>query len=170
MRPGTALAVAGWVLCAARLAADLMNERNGMAGQRFKREKKLYHLQFEAEELAGFECYATGTTLERFVEITALAEELKTPEGRTRDNIEKQFRTFAKYLEKWNLDDDDDQPVPCTYDGLASQEFDFVMAIMMAWMAAVATVHAPLAGPSPSGETSPEASLHLANQSESLAS
>jgi hypothetical protein len=170
VRLGTAFAVAGWVLCAARLAADLMNERDGMTGQRFKREKKLYHLQFEAEDLAGFECYATGTTLEQFVEVTALSEELQTPEGRTKDNIEKQFTVFARFLKSWNLDDENDQPVPCTYEGLASQEFDFVMAIMMAWTAAIASVPAPLAEGSASGETSPEASLHLASQSESLAS
>ena len=141
-----------------------------MAGKRFKREKKLYHLNFEAEELAGFECYAGGTTLEQFVELTALAEDMKTPEGRTKENIRKQFTTFADYLQSWNLDDDDDQPVPCTYEGLATQDFDFVMAIMMAWMSAIASVAAPLAGPSPSGGTSPEASLQLASLSESLAS
>lgn len=141
-----------------------------MAGKRFKRERKLYHLKFEAEDLAGFECYAVGCTLDQFVEITALSEELKTEAGRTPGNIAKQFTTFAKFLESWNLDDDDDQPVPCTYEGLKAQDFDFVMAIMMAWMAAIATVPDPLAERSPSGETSPEASLHLASLSENLAS
>ena len=137
---------------------------------RFKRERKLYHLNFEAADLDGFECYASGTTLDQFVEITALAEELKTEEGRTKENIEKQFTVFAQHLKSWNLDDDDDQPVPCTYEGLAGQEFDFVMAIMMAWMAAIASVPDPLAGRSDSGETSPAPSLALAAVSESLAS
>ena len=142
-----------------------------MAAKRFKRDKKLYHLNFEDGDLEGFECYARGTTLEQFVEITALSEELKTEEGRTRGNIEKQFTLFAQFLDSWNLDDDQDKPVPCTYEGLASQDFDFVMAIMMAWMQAIATVPDPLAERSPSGETSGAArSLELASVSESLAS
>jgi hypothetical protein len=171
MRLGAALAVAGWALYAARLALDLIHERNDMAKKGFKRERKLYHLNFETDELDGFECFATGCTLEQFVEISALGEELKTEEGRTKENIEKQFTTFARFLTSWNLLDDDDEPVACTYKGLASQEFDFVMAIMMAWMKAIATVSDPLVSASPSGGTSPGvSSLQLANVSQSLAS
>ena len=139
--------------------------------KRFKRERKLYQLQFEADELDGFECVATGTTLERFIEITALSEVLKTPEGRTPENVEKQFTLFAEYLVSWNLDDDDDQPIPCTYEGLKTQDFEFVMAIMMAWMQALGGVPDDLGKDSSSGETYQEESLlQLADLSPSLAS
>ena len=58
--------------------------------KRFKREKRVYHLKFETPELEGFECYCTGTTLQRFVEFTALFEQMSTAEGRTEENIKRQ--------------------------------------------------------------------------------
>jgi hypothetical protein len=170
---GAAAGLAGWALFLASMADGLIRETRETMGKarRFKREKKLYQLQFEADELDGFECIASGTTLRRFIEITALSEELKTPEGRTKENVEKQFSLFAEYLVSWNLDDDDDVPIPCTFEGLQTQEFDLVMAIMAAWMQAIATVPDDLGKDSGSGETYPEESrLQLASLSESRAS
>lgn len=161
------LGAVGWALFLGGIAWDLTRETREVMG--FKREKKVYHLTFETPDLAGFECYVKGTTLEQFIGITALSETLKTEEGRTEANIRKQFTVIADHLQSWNLEDDDG-PVACDYDGLKAQDFDFVMAIMMAWMASIASVPAPLAERSPSGETSPEASLHLASVSASLAS
>jgi hypothetical protein len=172
VRARTVLGAAGVALFLGGIAWDLIRETRGTMA-RFKREKKLYRLKFDPEDypdLEGFECDATGTTLERFIEITVLATVLETPEGRTPENVEKQYRLFARYLKAWNLDDDDDQPVPCTYEGLKSQELDFVLTIMKAWMAAIASVPGDLGKDSPSGGTSPEASLHLASVSGSLAS
>ena len=141
-----------------------------MAGKRFRRERKLYQLTFDDPELDGFECVMSGVSLDRFIEISALAAELETPAGRTRENIEAQFTTLAASLVEWNLDDEDGNPVPCDYDGLADQDFDFVMAIMLGWMKAISQVSVPLDSGSSSGETSPEASLGLASLSRSRAS
>jgi hypothetical protein len=164
------LAGLGWVLFLGCAAFDLLREtRDVMA--RFKREKKLYKLKFETPELDGFECIATGTTLERFIELNALSEALQSPEGRTEENIRKQYQLFAQYLKSWNLDDDDDRPVPCTYEGLLTQDFDFVMEIMKAWMQAIASVPDDVGKGSGSGETSQaESRLQLASLSSSLAS
>ena len=135
--------------------------------KRFKREKKLYHLNFEnIPELRGFECICTGTTLQRFVEFAALSEQTRNEE-----NVKRQFELFAECLVSWNLDDENDEAVPCTYEGLASQELDFIQAIMGAWMREIASVNAPLAEGSSSGEISQEElSLELAKLSESHAS
>jgi hypothetical protein len=169
VRLRTVLGAAGWALFLGGIAWDLIRETRGTMA-RFKREKKLYKLKFEDGDLDGFECYAAGTTLERFIEITQLSGLLETPEGRTAENIEKQYTLFAQYLQSWNLDGDDDQPVPCTYEGLKSQDLEFVLTIMRADLAAVAAVPGDLGKDSPSGETSPEASLRLASASQSLAS
>lgn len=145
-----------------------------MPGKRFKREKRTYLLRFDPEEfpdLDGFECYCRGATLEQFVGVAALSETLKTEEGRTEDNIRKQYEVFARFLQSWNLDDDDDQPVPCTYEGLATLEVDFVLAIQAAWQQALAGVPKASSETSPSGDQSgAESRLQLATLSGSLAS
>lgn len=146
-----------------------------MAGRkRFKREKRQYLLRFDPEQfpdLEGFECVCTGATLEQFVGVAALSEVLKTEDGRTEENIRKQYEVFARFLKSWNLDDDDDEPVPCTYEGLASLEIDFVLAIQAAWQQALASVPKASNENLPSGDQSgAESRLQLASLSENLAS
>ena len=141
-----------------------------MAGKRFRRERKLYQLSFEDPELDGFECVMSGVSLDAFIDISALAAELETPAGRTKENIEAQFTTLAASLVEWNLDDDEGQPVSCDYDGLKAQDFDFVMKIMLGWMQALSSVPESLGKDSSSGGTSQEQSLGLAAVSRSQAS
>ena len=136
----------------------------------FKRERKRYQLTFEDGELDGFEVTANGLTLDAFIDVSALASALATPEGRTRENIEAQFVVLGGALVSWNLLDDDDNPVPCGYDGHKSQDVDFAMVIFRTWMKSMQTVPDELGKDSGSGEISPERSLGLARQSQSRAS
>jgi hypothetical protein len=136
--------------------------------KRFRREKKLYALNFESDELDGFECLMGGVSLERFIEITQLSAALETPEGRTPENIERQFTVIGELLVSWNLDDEDGTEVPCDYEGLKKQDFGFVMAIMGGYMQAIASVPKASNSESPSGETSEELSLGLGSASRSL--
>lgn len=132
-----------------------------MAGNRFKRERNLYQLNFEGTDLDGFEVVMKGVSLERFIDITKIASALETPEGRTPENIEAQFTVLSDLLVSWNLDDDDDQPVPATYDGLKQQDFSDVQRIMLGYMTAISSVPKASSDDSPSGATSEEASLGL---------
>jgi len=141
-----------------------------MSGKRFRREQKLYALDFDAPELDGFECVMAGVSLDKFVEITALAAVLNTEEGRTKDNIEKQFTVLATALHSWNLDDEAGNPIPCDYEGLRIQDFDFVMAIMLGWMQAIASVPKSSNTTSSSGGTSEVPPPGLASVSRSRAS
>lgn len=141
-----------------------------MPPKRFRRERKLYQINFEDPDLDGFECVMSGVSLDRFIGITALAAELETPEGRTKENIEAQFTTLAASLVSWNLDDEDGHPVACGYEGLRLQDFDFVMAIMSGWMQALSSVPKASESDSPSGATSQEQSLGLAGLSRSQVS
>ena len=138
--------------------------------KRFRRERTLYQLHFEEPELDGFECVMSGVSLDAFIGVSALAAKLETPEGRTQENIEAQFTTLAGSMVSWNLDNDDGQPVPCDYEGLRVQDFDFVMKIKQGWMQALSSVPKASENDSPSGEISPERSLGLAAVSTSRAS
>ena len=130
--------------------------------KRFRKEPKRYALTFEDGELDGFECTMGAVTLGQFTEMTALADQLATPEGRTPENIEAQFVFMAGLLVEWNLDDACDQPVPPTYEGLKTLEFDFVQQILKGYMTAIASVPKDSGETSNGGGISPERSLGLA--------
>jgi hypothetical protein len=136
----------------------------------FKLQSKLYQITFEDGDLDGLECTLKGVSLERFLELVTAADELTTPEGRTPENIEAQFSTLGELLTAWNLQDDDDEPVPPSYEALKKFDLSYVQQIMRAYMQAFSTVPKASDDDSPSGETSPERSLGLARQSRSRAS
>jgi hypothetical protein len=136
----------------------------------FKLQPKLYQVTFEDGDLDGLVCKFKGLSLEEYIAFVTLAESVTTPEGRTPENIEKQFVTLAELLVSWNLEDDDDQPVEPSYEALKKFDLTLVRQIMRGYTRAFTSVPKASNETSPSGETSPERSLGLARQSRSQAS
>lgn len=129
-----------------------MGKRGG-----YKREKPLYKLVFEDEQFDGLEIMAKSLPLGEFLELQKLqARAVDDP-----DAGEQVIRRLSDVLVSWNLEDDDGQPVPATFDGLASQDFPFVLAIFQAWQEAVSSVPNRSPGGSNGGGTSPELSLPM---------
>jgi hypothetical protein len=122
----------------------------------YKREQKKYLLSFEDEDMEGFECLMAGVSLEKFIEITQLSAALETPEGRTPENIEKQFTVIGELIVRWNLEDEDGEPVAADFGGLKKQDFGFVMQIMSGYMQAIASVPKASNSDSSSGGKSEE--------------
>lgn len=133
----------------------------------FHLQSKLYRLTFEDGDLAGFACTLKGVSLEEFLGLSMTAEQLATPAGRTRKNIEAQFAALGDLITEWNLVDADDDPVPVSYDELKKFDFSYVNRIMKAYMRAVSSVPKASNDDSSSGGTSPERSLGLAKSSRS---
>ncbi|MCX4703860.1 hypothetical protein [Streptomyces sp. NBC_01373] len=79
---------------------------------------------------------------------------------------------FAKRLVSWNLEDDDDQPLPATPEGLRMVDTSLVTALKEAWLQSITGVHAadPLPQSSPSGGPSLVESIPMEALSPSLAS
>ena len=133
---------------------------------KFRRERTLYDIKFEDDpELAGFWIRMRSVTLEEFVEVTELAAALETPEGRTKENIEKQFQVVGSHLAEWNYADEDGTEYPATYDGLKKLDFRDVMKILYGWMQALTSVPKSSSSDSSSGGTSEESSLGLGSVS-----
>lgn len=133
----------------------------------FKRDKT-YRLVFADPEFEGLEVRARSVPTGQFLKITELMG-LKDSGGFTaedKDKITELFATFADALIDWNLEDDEkdesgqrtgrDIPVPATLAGLLTQDLDFVLDIIKAWMDAVTTVPDAVGKASPSGVTYPE--------------
>jgi hypothetical protein len=137
---------------------------------RFKPARTFYRLTFEDPELAGLEVTTRKISLEGLLEIVDMIDVVQ---GFDSKNIEPVglkmvkdlFARFAAVLSEWNVDDDDDQPVPCTIEGLLSLEAEFVLAVIEAWVRAMSQAPPPLPGESSSGSSSPEKSLAAASVS-----
>lgn len=116
-----------------------------------------YTLQFA--DYPGLEVVTRRETVDGFMEIVGLAETLDgvTPEHARPEDlamIGRLFDRFARVLVSWNLDDQDDQPVPANRKGLGSQDFQLISEIIEGWITAMSKAPPPLPNAS-SGGTNP---------------
>lgn len=137
----------------------------------FQAPRKIYRLTFADPDLAGLEVRARSVSTGEFLQISSLAE-LAGERGVATDisEVSKLFAAFAGAIVSWNLEDEKGDPIAPDVDGLYSQDFDFVLSIIMAWLEAVASVPDPLGRASSGGERFPEESLPMESLSPSLSS
>jgi hypothetical protein len=127
----------------------------------YVRKRATYRLAFADGEFEGLEVVARSASVEAYQRLADLAtRELSSPPSADDlAEIDHLYRAFAGVLVSWNLEEEDGTPVPATYDGLRSQDLPFAVAIVLAWMNAVAGVSRPLEMPSTDGAL--EASLPM---------
>lgn len=126
----------------------------------FEPEPVHYRLKF-ADDLAGLEVTAESLSVDEFLRVSTLAAAAKeTTAEEGAKSAEQLLDAFAENLVEWNVTRKG-KPVHADRAGVGTQKFDFILKIIMAWMEAIASVDTPLNGSSPSGETSPEASLPM---------
>lgn len=125
----------------------------------YRVEPKIYRLRFEAESYDGLVVRARSVPMSVFLRLTKLKESLDTTGNNVSDSIEsfnEMMDSFSKAIVSWNVEDESGDPVPCTPENVMSQDADFVLDIMLAWMDAIASVPAPLVERSSNGATSVE--------------
>lgn len=130
-----------------------------------------YRLKFADHE--GLEVITRRVTVDGLMEFIGLTSGLDgaaQPAPEDLANVGELFGRFAGVLVSWNLEDEHGQPVPATREGVGSQDFQFMMEIITAWISEVSAAPPPLPGPASSGPTSLEAQLDLASSSRSLPS
>ena len=125
----------------------------------FKPQKKVYTLKFKKPELEGLVVKARGTTIGNVLAITG--EEFDVAA------VKEAFQTFASSLVEWNILDDDDQPLPATYDGLLTLPNDFMVDVISAWIDAMIEVESPLEKKSNGTPPSLVASIPMETSTES---
>ncbi len=114
----------------------------------FKRKRKVYKLDFSGTEYDGLEVRVSGLTTGEFLEVVMLGATDKDS-----NETEKTIQLLAKHLISWNLEDEDDNPVPPTYEGLKSVDFSMALYISNAWTDAIINVSEETEKKSRSGET-----------------
>jgi hypothetical protein len=124
----------------------------------YRRQRKVFLLRFEDEP--GLEVYAYSAPIGVVLGLMDMVPEDKASlkDGAV---IEDLLATFAESLKEWNLEDEDGAPVPATVIGLKTQDLDFVLELILAWVEAVVSVSAPLKKKSSDGDQSPEASIPM---------
>lgn len=129
----------------------------------YRRQPKVYRLVFD--EHPGLIVRARSASVAMVLEVTEL-------QNATLDQVvaEQLFRLFAAQLLSWNLETEEGEQVPATYEGLVTEEWEFVLMIIMSWMEAVTGVSAPLDQPSNGGGPSLVESLPMELLSPSRAS
>src|SRR6266508_6176808 len=132
----------------------------------YVRQRKVYRLRFEDEDMAGLVVQARSAPLGQFLGLTKLAE-LERGKVRPEDmeKVDGLFRGFAACLVDWNLESEDGTPVPATLEGLYTQDIDFILQIIFAWIEGIAGVQVPLGQPSSDGGKSLEGSMPMATLS-----
>jgi hypothetical protein len=95
-------------------------------GYRPKREPG--KLDFSGTEHDGLEVAVRPLPTSVMLDLLAASARVGDP-----GMLHQVYATFAYALESWNVEDDDEQPVPADLDGLLSQEPGFVLALIKAW-------------------------------------
>lgn len=118
-------------------------------------QRTTYLLDF-GDRYGGLEVKVRAGTLGQLLELQKLGsgEDGMTPE-QNRELLER----FAELLVRWNITDENEQPVPATLDGLLSLEPGLAMDIVQAGAQAIGGVAPPLPEASPGGGPSAVASL-----------
>lgn len=133
----------------------------------YRRPAKVYRLKFADEDMAGLEVMARSLPLGEFLKVSELAGAVDDAQGMA-SSAGQLFRVFAGSLMEWNLENDFGDPVPADLDGVLSQDLDFIMKIVMAWVSAMSDVDTPLPNGSSNGATSAlEHSIPMAPRSSS---
>jgi hypothetical protein len=123
----------------------------------YKRKRKIYRLDFAGTEYEGLEVRVRGLTTGEFLELVMLGAIDKESFKET----EAMLKMLASHLVSWNLEDDDGELVPATYEGVKSNDLALNLLIVSAWTDAIGDVPAPLPNSSPSGEQFPVVSIPM---------
>ena len=131
----------------------------------YKPRTKVYNLDFTGTDHEGLHVSIRGLNTGQYMDLF----EAKT-EAEAGGETSRLLHIMASRLVSWNVEDEDDRPVPATLDGIKSQDLDFNLTIVNAWTTAMAGVSAPLEPSSSGGGPSLEASIPMEALSGSLAS
>jgi hypothetical protein len=108
------------------------------------------------EDRPGLELTIRPMSVDQILEFTELAEsvsdlDMDNPGIEEIKAFRKVLTEFAELIEAWNLEEDDDTPIPATWDGFKTLGLPFAMELMQASIQAITQAPPPLPGASPTG-------------------
>jgi hypothetical protein len=136
----------------------------------YKPKKTIYKLVFEDDpDMDGLIVRAHAGTLDDVLYFDTRVPELLAG-SMTDEQLVEMYERLVGLVVEWNIEDDDDQPVPVSVGSFHSFEPEFCAKLLWGWVKAGKQVSRPLETPSVSGDPSLEASIPMETLSSSLAS
>lgn len=133
----------------------------------YHHEGKVFRLRFAEGEYVGLEVEMVSLPVGKLMRLVALAEQASTKDFGI---LAELFSAMAGGLKRWNLEDDDGQPVPATLAGIEDQDLDLILTIIATWLEGMGGVSAPLGPSSNSGSSLDLGSVPMEPLTGSLAS
>lgn len=131
----------------------------------FTPQALIYTLKFDGTKLDGLTVKIGSVTVAEYnkmMDLGALTERTEVKEANS-----WVLDLFLERLVSWDLANNDGSLVPCTIEGVSTQERWVINNIIAAWQIALVAVDVPLNKSSTSGESSEEASLGMVPESPS---
>lgn len=144
----------------------------------FKVKKKIFNVAWgEPHPLAGLFMRTQAASVKEFASFARGLMEVGAQYKANQDTEDQQLQVkiieetaaaletvkiqFAEKLISWNLEDDEDKPIPATVDGVLSLEDEFCMNLISAWLDAIGGVSEDLGKDLTSGGTFQDLSLPM---------
>lgn len=136
----------------------------------YTRKQKTIRMEFDGDhEWAGLVVRTRALSTGVFTEITQFAGMLGDGKAKIASKdmgkISRLFGIFAEALLEWNLQEEDEngkiRDVPATVAGVQSQDIDFIIALIVAWVEQISGLGAGLGKGSSSGGISPAPPLPM---------
>ena len=102
-----------------------------------KRQRKTLSLRFEDEP--DLEILARSCSVRRFLWALRVADKMSAG-SLPQEEVEEFAHWFAGRIISWNLDDDDDQPIPVSADYLLDEDIDWAAKVVMGWVSGILQV------------------------------
>lgn len=138
----------------------------------YRRKATVFNLKFEDPEMDGLVVKARSPSMGEMFDVMNFRTLAFNPERMDEQNAERlrdMFEFFGTFLIEWNLETEQGEAVPCDVSGLLSQDHDFVLAVVMAWLGVVGSVARPLGAKSNGGPPSAVESIPMELLSENPA-
>lgn len=107
----------------------------------YKPKRVTYALEFEDDDLAGLEVEVRSVTLDQYLAVVGARRLANLPSRQWDDDDTRAmaglYDALAAALVSWNVEDEDDEPVPATRDGVYSQDITLMLPIGLAWLNAM---------------------------------
>jgi len=152
----------------------------GATPKGYKPKRRIFNLNFDDDtDFPGLQITIRGLSTGRLLGLMALAERFTGRDFTAQSNedgeedesasfspediraIKQLFDGFAEALISWNVLDEDNQPVPATLVGVESQDFEFNIPVILAWINTIAGVSEDLGKELTSGPPSRGVSIPM---------
>jgi hypothetical protein len=124
----------------------------------YKRKNRVYTLAWEDGDYNGLEVVVSSISMGELAELLELSQ--KSDRGDAKAAMELIDRLAGK-LKSWNIEDDDDQPVPASFDGLKSLDPGEMSEIVTKWVQTMTRVTDELGKGSTNGVAPPPPEVSL---------